>query len=84
MYLFEVRQEVTEQSDEDVTDNLMTIRSLPKKIENAPAFLEVRGEVYMSFDSFNELVKEQEDNEEKPFKKSEKCRRRLIKGKKKF
>lgn len=53
---------------EDVTDNLMTIRSLPKKIENAPAFLEVRGEVYMSFDSFNELVKEQEDNEEKPFK----------------
>ena len=53
---------------EDVTDNLMTIRSLPKKIENAPEFLEVRGEVYMSFDSFNELVKEQEDNEEKPFK----------------
>lgn len=28
----------------------------------------MRGEVYMSFDSFNELVKEQEDNEEKPFK----------------
>ena len=53
---------------EDVTDNLMTIRSLPKRIPNAPEFLEVRGEVYMSFGSFNELVKRQEENEEKPAK----------------
>lgn len=53
---------------EDVTDNLMTIKSLPKRLENAPAFLEVRGEVYMSFQSFNELTKRQEENEEKTFK----------------
>lgn len=53
---------------EDVTDNLMTIRSLPKRIANAPEYLEVRGEVYMSFESFNELTKRQEENEEKTFK----------------
>ena len=53
---------------ENVTDNLMTIKSLPKRIPNAPEFLEVRGEVYMSFKSFEELVKRQEDNDEKPAK----------------
>ncbi|MCI7212156.1 MAG: NAD-dependent DNA ligase LigA [Ruminococcus bromii] len=53
---------------EDVTDNLMTIKSLPKRIPKAPEFLEVRGEVYMSFKSFEELVKRQEDNDEKPAK----------------
>ncbi|MGN0450223.1 MAG: NAD-dependent DNA ligase LigA [Ruminococcus sp.] len=53
---------------EDVTDNLMTIKSLPKHIANAPEYLEVRGEVYMSFESFNELTKRQEENEEKTFK----------------
>ena len=53
---------------EDVTDNLMTIKSLPKRLKNAPEFIEVRGEVYMSFESFNALVKRQEENEEKPAK----------------
>lgn len=53
---------------EDVTDNLMTVKSLPKRISNAPEYLEVRGEVYMSFKSFEELTKKQEDNEEKTFK----------------
>ena len=53
---------------EDVTDNLMTIQSLPKRLSNAPAFLEVRGEVYMSFSSFEALVRRQEENEEKPAK----------------
>ncbi len=53
---------------EDVTDNLMTIRSLPKRIANAPEFLEVRGEVYMSFQSFDNLTRQQEENEEKTFK----------------
>ena len=53
---------------EDVTDNLMTVRSLPKRLKNAPPFIEVRGEVYMSFQSFDELVKRQEENDEKPAK----------------
>lgn len=53
---------------EDVTDNLMTIKSLPKRLKNAPEFIEVRGEVYMSFESFERLVKRQEENDEKPSK----------------
>lgn len=53
---------------EDVTENLMTIKSLPKRIENAPKYLEVRGEVYMSYKSFEQLTKRQEEKEEKTFK----------------
>ena len=53
---------------EDVTENLMTIKSLPKRLENAPAFLEVRGEVYMSVKTFERIVAEQENLGEKPFK----------------
>ena len=53
---------------EDVTENLMTIKSLPKRLQNAPAFLEVRGEVYMSVATFERIVAEQENNGEKPFK----------------
>ena len=53
---------------EDITENLRTIRSLPMRLEEPIPFLEVRGEVYMSNDKFLSLVKEQELNEEKPFK----------------
>ena len=53
---------------EDVTDNILTIKSLPHRLKNAPAYLEVRGEVYMSFENFLNLTKRQEENEEKPFK----------------
>lgn len=53
---------------EDVTENLMTIKSLPKRLKNAPSFLEVRGEVYMSVATFERIVAEQENNGEKPFK----------------
>ncbi len=56
------------QVGEDVTENLMTIKSLPKRIKNAPAFLEVRGEVYMSLQTFERIVAQQENNGEKPFK----------------
>ena len=53
---------------EDVTQNLATIKSIPKKIENAPKFLELRGEVYMPKEVFIELVKQQEEEGKKTFK----------------
>src|SRR3954469_6526190 len=40
---------------EDVTHNLRTIRAIPLRIEDAPALLEVRGEVYMSLPDFTAL-----------------------------
>ena len=51
---------------EDVTENLRTIRSLPKKLKNAPARLIVRGEVYMSHDTFNTLNARREVTGEPP------------------
>lgn len=53
---------------EDVTSNIKTIRTIPLKLEGAPEFLEVRGEVYMPRKSFFELVEQQELNDETPFK----------------
>ena len=50
---------------EDVTENLKTIRSIPMCLENAPARLIVRGEVFMPKKSFDELNARQEA-EEKP------------------
>ncbi len=40
---------------EDVTHNLRTIPSIPLRFDDAPAFLEVRGEVYMSLPDFAAL-----------------------------
>lgn len=53
---------------EDVTANIKTIKSIPLKINNAPTFLEVRGEVYMPRESFFSLVEQQELLGEQPFK----------------
>lgn len=53
---------------ENVTANLRTIRSIPLKLHKAIPFLEVRGEVYMPRESFEALVRAQEENEEAPFK----------------
>ena len=46
---------------EDVTENLKTIRSIPMTIDNAPARLIVRGEVYMPKKSFEKLNAKQEE-----------------------
>lgn len=40
---------------EDVTENLRTVRSLPKRLKGAPERLIVRGEVYMARAVFEEL-----------------------------
>lgn len=45
---------------EDVTENLKTIRSIPLTIENAPARLIVRGEVYIPKKNFEKLNAQQE------------------------
>ena len=54
---------------EDVTENLATIRTIPKTLPSgAPEFLEVRGEVYMPHDAFFALKEEQELQDKVPFK----------------
>ena len=53
---------------EDVTENIRTIASVPKILKEPVPFLEVRGEVYMSDESFARLCARQELLEEKPFK----------------
>ena len=45
---------------EDVTANVRAIKKIPKKLKNAPEFLEVRGEVYMPHEAFRHLCAEQE------------------------
>ena len=52
---------------EDVTANLLTVRSLPKTLEGAALRLIVRGEVYMARDTFNELNMENEIRGDKLF-----------------
>jgi DNA ligase (NAD+) len=55
---------------ENVTHNLKTIKSIPQKLtgEHIPERLEVRGEVYMSRESFDKLVETQLDRGEEPAK----------------
>ncbi len=54
---------------EDVTHNLMTVKSIPKKIDCQDiSYLELRGEVYISKETFKKLLDAQELSGEKPFK----------------
>ena len=53
---------------EDVTANVKAIRRIPKHLEGAPEFLEVRGEVYMPHEAFQKLCAEQELQGAAPFK----------------
>ncbi len=53
---------------EDVTENIRTIRTVPKTLTEPVPFLEVRGEVYLSDSGFQRLCERQELLEEKPFK----------------
>ncbi len=52
---------------EDVTENLKTIRSIPMALDNAPARLIVRGEVFMPKKTFHALNDALEENGEKTF-----------------
>lgn len=53
---------------EDITENLKTIKSLPMRLKRALPYIEVRGEVYMSDESFIALCNRQEELGEKTFK----------------
>ena len=53
---------------EDVTHNLLTIKSIPLELNEKLPLLEVRGEVYMPHSSFEELIARQDEAGEKPFK----------------
>lgn len=51
---------------EDVTDNVRTIRSVPLRLRTpdnqpVPALLEVRGEIYMTIEGFNELNRRRQE-----------------------
>ena len=50
-----------------VTENILTIENIPKKIIDYPQFLEVRGEIFISKNDFEKLNKEQLTNDKKVF-----------------
>lgn len=52
---------------EDVTANVKTIRSIPLFIENAPPYMEIRGEVFMPRKSFARLNEERDEAGLMPF-----------------
>ncbi len=46
---------------EDVTNNVLTIRSIPTRLKSGLGLMEVRGEVFMEKDEFAELNKKQKE-----------------------
>ncbi|MDR3580739.1 MAG: NAD-dependent DNA ligase LigA [Oryzomonas sp.] len=54
---------------EDVTANIRTIRPLPLRLsgKDIPRLLEVRGEVYLSLEAFQQINRDKEENGEPPF-----------------
>ena len=50
-----------------VTENILTIDNIPKKIIDYPKLLEVRGEIFISKNDFEKLNKEQLTNDKKVF-----------------
>ena len=54
-------------SGENVTANLKTLSSIPRRLEGAPDVLEVRGEVYMSHADFAALNARQEEAGKKTY-----------------
>lgn len=53
---------------EDITENILTIASIPHRIDTDAGFLEIRGEVYMPRKTFAALNESQEENGLKTFK----------------
>ena len=51
---------------EDVTENIMEIESIPKKLKE-PISLEIRGEIILPIQNFNKINEEREENGEEVF-----------------
>lgn len=51
---------------EDITSNVKTIKSIPLKL-NKPIDIEVHGEIYMSFQTFDKINEERKENNEPLF-----------------
>lgn len=58
---------------EDVTLNAKVIADIPHQLHDAPEYLEVRGEVYMTNASFKEVNEQQELLEKRPFANPRNC-----------
>jgi DNA ligase (NAD+) len=58
---------------EDVTDNARRIKDVRKHIDNAPEYLEIRGEVYMTREAFSNANANQELMGKTPFKNPRNC-----------
>ena len=58
---------------ESVYENLLEIKTIPKEIEAKLPYLEVRGEVYMSNESFELVNQKQEELEKKLFANPRNC-----------
>ena len=65
MYLMLMKYELLEIGDgrigEDVTANVRTIKSIPLFLDNAPEFIEVRGEAYMPHSEFKRINEERDE-----------------------
>lgn len=55
------------ETGDDITENLKTIRAIPLHLPNAPAVLEVRGEVFMTAEGFRRVCDELVAAGEEPF-----------------
>ena len=55
------------QQGDNVLDNIKTIKSIPWKVEGAPAQFEMRGEVLLPWERFEALNREREEQEEPLF-----------------
>jgi DNA ligase (NAD+) len=53
---------------DDITSNIRTIQSIPLRISGAPAFIELRGEVFMPRTAFQRLTETQIEEGTPPFK----------------
>ena len=52
---------------DDISENVKTIHSVPLKLRNAPNFIAIRGEIYMSKSGFQKLNKERIQKGKDPF-----------------